>query len=648
MIAPGLFRFITGIGTDSSGNIYVSDDDFGHGVLLSSYTPSGQLNWQVNALEFVSLGGVDPESETDAYDAYHHFKINYGNQSGNLGTYYSDTYDPFLYPDDLRTSTDASTGQIQYIQGHKFLLVANQGGVGFQIARFQSGSEIAIPCVAFDYGSFQGQFQDFAVQPDNGEFIWRDLNGDGLMQLSEFTQPSNPTHRDGADFWMDSNGDVWQVNYLSSTENSIHIRRYLFQGFDSYGAPIYDFNHLDIYNQSTDFPELTDAQRVIFQPGESSGGTLYIAGSSSGTGAFTQVARIDNWETGNRTASWVANIPWDSNSNAYVAPNSIAETGGYFFVDFNTPHYVLVYSNANGSYVGEIDPGSNVGGSSAIGNDDEWTSISAYQRSNGQYVITKEEDFQAKLLMYVWTPTGTTPQAAAPAFSPGGGTYTSAQSVTLSDSTSGATIYYTTNGTTPTTSSTVYSGPINVSSSETIKAIAAASGYTTSSVATAAYTINVSSGSAVVEINAGGSAVSGTSWIADTDYSGGAGETWTNSINTSNVTNPALAAVYQSDHFAYNVSSFTYTIPGLTSGSSYTVRLHFCENFWTAAGDRVFNVSINGTQVLTNFDVYKTAGGKGIANVQQFSATANSGGQIVIVFTTVTDNAMVSGVEIDH
>ncbi len=78
-----------------------------------------------------------------------------------------------------------------------------------------------------------------------------------------------------------------------------------------------------------------------------------------------------------------------------------------------------------------------------------------------------------------------------PTFSPAAGTYTSAQSVTISDSTAGTTIYYTTNGTTPTTSSTKYAGPVSVSASETLEAIAVETGFTNSPVATAAYTINL-------------------------------------------------------------------------------------------------------------------------------------------------------------
>jgi len=146
----------------------------------------------------------------------------------------------------------------------------------------------------------------------------------------------------------------------------------------------------------------------------------------------------------------------------------------------------------------------------------------------------------------------------------------------------------------------------------------------------------------VIGIACGNSAQS--PYVADVDFSGGAVSSGTTTtISTTGVTNPAPQSVYQHAR----KGTCTYTIPGLTAGGSYTVRLHFAEYAHTGTGQRTFNVSINGTQVLTNFDIFAAAGGEFKANVQQFAATANGSGQIVLVFTTVLDNVLINGIEID-
>jgi sugar lactone lactonase YvrE len=78
-----------------------------------------------------------------------------------------------------------------------------------------------------------------------------------------------------------------------------------------------------------------------------------------------------------------------------------------------------------------------------------------------------------------------------PVFSPAAGSYTTVQEVTLSDAAAGAVFYYTTNGTAPTTNSEKYMGPITVSTAETFQAIAVATGYAPSAVASAVYNVNL-------------------------------------------------------------------------------------------------------------------------------------------------------------
>ncbi len=143
-----------------------------------------------------------------------------------------------------------------------------------------------------------------------------------------------------------------------------------------------------------------------------------------------------------------------------------------------------------------------------------------------------------------------------------------------------------------------------------------------------------------VEIDCGGAAVA--PFVADEDFAGGGTIHHTNKIDLSAVVNPAPMTVYQTGR----IDNFTYTIPGFAAGSSHTVRLHFAETYFSTVGARVFNVILNGTKVLTNFDIYKTAGAENKALVESFTANATTGGAYTIQFTSVVNNSLISAIEI--
>jgi chitobiase/beta-hexosaminidase-like protein len=94
-----------------------------------------------------------------------------------------------------------------------------------------------------------------------------------------------------------------------------------------------------------------------------------------------------------------------------------------------------------------------------------------------------------KLLSWTYTTQGVQSAAVAPVIAPNGGTFASPQSITLSTTTPSATIYYTVDGSAPSTASTAYTGPISISSNTTLKAIATASGFQPSTVSSADFVI---------------------------------------------------------------------------------------------------------------------------------------------------------------
>lgn len=112
--------------------------------------------------------------------------------------------------------------------------------------------------------------------------------------------------------------------------------------------------------------------------------------------------------------------------------------------------------------------------------------------------VTSTQTLKAIAILSGWSDSGvvestytiTIPATATPSLSIAAGNYSYSPSVSISCATSGALIYYTTDGTTPDNTKSLYSSAISVSSSMTLKAIAIASGYTISPVISATYTLS--------------------------------------------------------------------------------------------------------------------------------------------------------------
>ena len=120
-----------------------------------------------------------------------------------------------------------------------------------------------------------------------------------------------------------------------------------------------------------------------------------------------------------------------------------------------------------------------------------------------------------------------------------------------------------------------------------------------------------------IRVHAGGSAYTdslGQTWNADTDFSGG--DVYGTASPINNTPDPAL---YQTER--WSAFSYQFAVPN----GSYNVVLKFAEIYWNSVGQRVFNVSINGTQVLTNFDIVAAAGAPLTAIDQTFPVTVTNG-----------------------
>ena len=279
--------------------------------------------------------------------------------------------------------------------------------------------------------------------------------------------------------------------------------------------------------------------------------------------------------------SWTSNPTYNlaANNNGVNAISGVPVLRSYAFAEGNERCMVIVnadvYSSHNVTFTGTNAPSSGVTtyqfAPSSLSVSNEMSALATTSTLETPMSDTTTPGVSVasgytlpahSVTAFMWQTNGSTSTqtAATPTFSPAAGTYSSAQTVTIASSTSGATIYYTTNGATPTTSSTKYSGAMAIGTTETIKAIAVASGYTNSPAATAAYTISSALPAPTFSVASGTYAAAQTVSLADATAG-------TTIYYTTNGTTPTTSSTKYTG--AITVSA-TETIEAIAAESGYT------------------------------------------------------------------------------
>jgi subtilase family serine protease len=264
-------------------------------------------------------------------------------------------------------------------------------------------------------------------------------------------------------------------------------------------------------------------------------GTVVVAANQAGNANYAAATQATQSIVVNQATQTITFTAPTSPVSYGVSPITLVATGG---ASGNQVTFSIVSGGSYGSLSGTNNNTLTITGVGTI-------MVAANQAGNANYSAASQVT-QSIVVNVIGV-------AATPTFSPLAGTYTAAQTVTISDATSGATIYYTTNGSTPTTSSTVYSGAITVSSTESLEAIATATGYTISAVATAAYTISIPtnpipaiSGISPAFTNAGGTVftltVNGSGFIAGSTVYWGTSALTTTYVSATQLTTQVPAA----------------------------------------------------------------------------------------------------------
>lgn len=405
------FNHITGLGTDGARNLIVAHDgqSGGGGTVLESYTPEGKCRWRLLGLTFVDMADVDAANDTEVFTKEEHFHVEYSQATGSEWDYVGHTLHRFKYPQDPRLHIWSAGAWVRRIGGRRIIFVTDMNSRHLQVYRFhrETDGEIAIP---------SGMFAKRRVseskspgwpphQPERGEWIWRDINGNGAFDGDEFVSGGGDDTPASQGWWVDASGNLWLATQRKG------LRCLPVQGLDAHGNPIWDFAKMRVFPHPEGFQEV---KRLRY---DTKTDVLYLGGTTAEhknqhwKPMGPVVARYDRWlGTGGRAPRrWTLLAPYAQGSSGHSScePMGFDVAGDYLFVPYTgasprdkvTTGRVEVFRATDAVPVGHFEPSSSVG---EIGLQDIRECLRAHRRRDGEYVVFLEDDYKAKVLMYRW------------------------------------------------------------------------------------------------------------------------------------------------------------------------------------------------------------------------------------------------------
>lgn len=390
-VGPWRFAGPKGAGVDTAGNLYVACSLPRGGTVLRAFSPEKGLKWELLGLEFVDVADVDTTSDgRRLYSADEQYDFDPKGFPGLDWKWVAHTLDPFRYPDDLRLHVPVLQcgTSVRTLGGKTFLCQRGmwQGVLGI----YRIDGSLAVPSVVLASGPLKAEHGNWKPpgQPRSGRYFWHDTNGDGQMGPGEYTPTTGPDR----EYWasnVDDSGDIWQGG------RDTGIWRWRFLGLDEHSNPRYAPEP-----EHQRMPEpLTDLLRTEYIPASD---TMYLTGQTKDRPisggewglAGTVVLRFDDWSKTPKLRYQI-DLPYESGKRFM---SSFALSGDLALaVDCKTAE-VFVYDNRDGRHLGSLQPGPEV--HRETGWVDFRDALRATRLRDGNYLVTVEEDWKGKSLVY--------------------------------------------------------------------------------------------------------------------------------------------------------------------------------------------------------------------------------------------------------